>query len=621
MRNAVAILALALAAGCATTNTSYLAKVNDEPVTGAEVLRDFTRGHAALEKYLVSEKDTRKVLDKAIERRLMIQEAYRMGLQDAPPVRSGVAAFRARKMADLLVREEVDQKSVATPEELRAAYAAMAQGSIVRHVVVGTREEAEALRARLLAGADLAEIVRTSSIAPSARRGGVIPVEWGSEDPARERAVAPLAEGALSEVYQSESGWEVARVEKRLIRKPEELPSFEEVEDRLRSVVSGRKHQQRETEFYARVWEKHGAKMTPDCAPKITVLQAARRAPNPATCATWNGGKLTVSDVAAKVDLDRLEEAGESNYPAFVQYLVDDLVNREVLALEAESRGLGQRPELVAPLRARQDELVERYLYDEYVMKGVAVTDDEVKREYEAKRATFMSGSEYSVQQIVVATEDGARDVAAKLGTASFEELAKAHSIDPRAAEGGNVGKIPKEKLVDDFAPVAALAPGQVSAPIKSAMGFHLVKVVRIDPPRQQEYDEVKDAVRERMLEERRRAAIARWVEPIHKAAHVSINRAGIKAFTAEQRRLLAESDAQKAADAKRKEEAIAKRKAARDAADADKAKAAATPAAGDAPTATPAAAAGGAPAHPPKAPAAATKGAPPAPSPAPERR
>ena len=196
---------------------------------------------------------------------------------------------------------------------------------------------------------------------------------------------------------------------------------------------------------------------------------------------------------------------------------------------------------------------------------------------YEARRAEYMTEPEYVVAQIVVPTEAAAKEVQAKLGTERFEDLAKAHSIDPRSGEEGSVGKVPRSKLVNEFAPVAALGEGQVSAPIQSAVGFHLVKVLRIEPPRQKTLDEAKGDLRAKLLDEKRQAAVERWVKPIKKEARVSINKRGIRAFTTEQKAAMDKAEAERKAETDRKaaavkaaEEAAAKEAAAKGAAAKD---------------------------------------------------
>ena len=401
-------------------------------------------------------------------------------------------------------------------------------------------------------------------------------LEWGGPDVARERIAWALQEGGTSEVFQSGDGWEVVRLEKRIVGKPEELPVFEVVESRIRGVLKERKRKAREDEVIGRLWLKYGAKLV-ECAPKIEVLEAAKRTPDLAACAEWSVGRLTVSDVAGRVDLARLREAGEEQYRPFLDFMIDDLVNREVLGIEALALGYGDRPEIVEAVWVHEQELVERKLYDDYVMKGVSVTDDDVKAAYEARRAEYMTEPQYVLAQIVVPTEAVAKEVQAKLGAEKFEDLAKAYSIDPRSAEEGGIGTVPKSKLAEEFAPVAALAEGQVSAPIRSSVGFHFVKVLRIEPARQKTFDEAKRELGAKLLDEKRQAAIERWVKPIRKEASISLNDAGIRVFTAEQKATLAKEEADRQAEADRKaaavkaaEEAAAKEAAAKGAAAKD---------------------------------------------------
>ena len=84
-------------------------------------------------------------------------------------------------------------------------------------------------------------------------------------------------------------------------------------------------------------------------------------------------------------------------------------------------------------------------------------------------------------RHILVRTEDEANELRDQLEVgADFAELAKSHSTCPSAQEGGSLGEFKKGEMVPEFDHVVFgddLAEGQVSEPVKTQFGFHLIKL------------------------------------------------------------------------------------------------------------------------------------------------
>jgi len=81
---------------------------------------------------------------------------------------------------------------------------------------------------------------------------------------------------------------------------------------------------------------------------------------------------------------------------------------------------------------------------------------------------------------ILVKSEKQAKDIKSKIDNgASFEEMAKKYSACPSGANGGDLGYFDKNQMVPDFGKVAFSLPvGQVSDPVQTQFGWHLIKVI-----------------------------------------------------------------------------------------------------------------------------------------------
>ena len=108
-----------------------------------------------------------------------------------------------------------------------------------------------------------------------------------------------------------------------------------------------------------------------------------------------------------------------------------------------------------------------------------ALSDEAERKVYDEAVKQVKNEEEVHARHILVPTEDEAKAILAQLkGGADFATLAKEKSKDPGAAEGGDLGYFTKEQMVPEFSEVAfKLGKGQLSDPVKTQFGWHIIKV------------------------------------------------------------------------------------------------------------------------------------------------
>ena len=86
-----------------------------------------------------------------------------------------------------------------------------------------------------------------------------------------------------------------------------------------------------------------------------------------------------------------------------------------------------------------------------------------------------------TAQHILVNQEFEIKDIQKKLTEGvSFEDLARDFSTCPSGKEGGNLGEFGKGMMVPSFEKAAfALLPGEISQPVRTQFGFHLIKRIK----------------------------------------------------------------------------------------------------------------------------------------------
>ncbi|MGL4992118.1 MAG: peptidylprolyl isomerase [Sarcina sp.] len=144
----------------------------------------------------------------------------------------------------------------------------------------------------------------------------------------------------------------------------------------------------------------------------------------------------------------------------------------------------------------KKELLIQRTVED--VLSKVVVTDDEAKAYYDANQDEFKEPERVSAKHILVETEDKIKELRDKIvsGSKSFEEVAREDSTCPSNAQDGNLGEFSRGMMVPEFENAAFdLAVSEVSEPVKTQFGWHLIKVDAKHDASVQGFDDVKDAV------------------------------------------------------------------------------------------------------------------------------
>lgn len=179
--------------------------------------------------------------------------------------------------------------------------------------------------------------------------------------------------------------------------------------------------------------------------------------------------------------------------PAALDQLVRGTLAQKALLADAKSKGWDKQADVQAAIeQARRDIIARSYLASVNAPPADYPSDAEIQSAYERNRAAFTVPRALHVAQIYLAvapdadaatverTRKEAADLASRARTGDFAALAKAHSQDNASAvNGGDLGFVPDTAMLPAVRQAAdALKPGQVSAPIRTSTGFHVVKLI-----------------------------------------------------------------------------------------------------------------------------------------------
>jgi peptidyl-prolyl cis-trans isomerase C len=241
-----------------------------------------------------------------------------------------------------------------------------------------------------------------------------------------------------------------------------------------------------------------------------------------------NGVDIKQSDLALAeedVGADVQAASPEAKREHLISYLADIIMVTQA----ADKKNLADNPDFKRRLAFLRSKLLMGYELQQEAK--TALTDEALKQTYDEAVKSMSGQEEVHARHILVEGEDEAKAIIEQLkGGADFAKLAKEKSKDPGAAEGGDLGYFTKDQMVPEFADVAfKMYPGQLSNPVKTQFGWHVIKVEdkRIKQP--PEFEKVKDQIEAYLARKAQSDFIAKLrqsakVERLDKAAEQNKN-------------------------------------------------------------------------------------------------
>ena len=189
-----------------------------------------------------------------------------------------------------------------------------------------------------------------------------------------------------------------------------------------------------------------------------------------------NGMEIRFSDL-----LLAEEETAQAlaNVPEDVkfEYLLSLLIDRVIVSSDARTKGLTDDPGVQRRMAYYENKALRDVYWTQLISSRIS--DEAAKEFYDAQIGSVEPQEEIKARHILVATEEEAQSVIDALGAGGdFEALAKEHSTGPSGAEGGDLGYFTAGTMVAEFNDAAfALQAGEISAPVKTKFGWHVIKV------------------------------------------------------------------------------------------------------------------------------------------------
>jgi peptidyl-prolyl cis-trans isomerase C len=541
---------LVLIWGCGKKQGQIVARVGDREITVEELENEFQR-----ESRLIiqgrSELDRRRdALDKLIDDQVMILGAYKEGLDIEVENDTAFQKQKDQILLNELYKREILDKSQVSESELRKQYDKMKEEIHASHILVDSKELADSIYQELNQGADFGELAKEKSIDPSAKSnaGDLGFFGWGRMVPEFQEAAFALQEGQISKPVKSQFGWHIIKLLER--REAEQQP-FDKVKDMIRAQLERSRREERMKEYFQELKKEVNFKLNQESS---NLLMSKRTETPPdslglrrmgeqldmdkftddeksQTLFSYKGGEITVGDFLAQFNSMPPQYRPELDDGDKVEEVAFQSIVLDILSETARNQNLeGTRSFKDTWKKFKETEMAKR-MRGTVILQGVGISDEEIQSYYDRHPDRFEKPAEVQVKEILLKTEEEARDVLGQLNKgADFEKLAEEKTIRTYVQnKGGDLGSFRRARYPEIFDAAFEMEKGRLGGPIKIndrqyGECYAVIKLIDKKEAEKSPLDEIKDQVTRQARSEKDEKVVRSWIDTQKGRLNIEIN-------------------------------------------------------------------------------------------------
>ena len=209
-----------------------------------------------------------------------------------------------------------------------------------------------------------------------------------------------------------------------------------------------------------------------------------------------NGKEIFEEDVLKFLNDMGPQMAMQFQSPEGIQRVVDELINQELLYLDAVDSNMEQEEEYKDLLELTKVNLLKNFAFNKLIGKE-EVSEKEIEDFYNEYKENFQRPEMLNASHILIDGEEKANEIAEEIKNGlSFEDAAMKYSSCPSKEQGGNLGEFGRGQMVPEFENAAfEMEEGAISDPVKSQFGYHIIKLNEKLPASVSTIEETKDEI------------------------------------------------------------------------------------------------------------------------------
>lgn len=242
--------------------------------------------------------------------------------------------------------------------------------------------------------------------------------------------------------------------------------------------------------------------------------------------ATVNGTNITERDM--EIAMTRFPKENQAYFASEQgqEQLLEQLISFELLYKHANDLNLQESEDFKSQLEIMKKDLLIQSVVKN-VLDKITVSEEAAREFYDNNTEMFNTGESVSAKHILIESEEKANEIKEKIEQGlSFEDAAKEFSTCPSSSQGGNLGNFTRGRMVPEFENAAfELNIGEVSSPVKTQFGYHIIKVEEKLEPTIKSFEEVKDSIIGNLTNQNQNDAYIKLINELKEKYKVEINK------------------------------------------------------------------------------------------------
>ncbi|KGK81079.1 peptidylprolyl isomerase [Clostridium sp. HMP27] len=240
--------------------------------------------------------------------------------------------------------------------------------------------------------------------------------------------------------------------------------------------------------------------------------------------ATFNGKHITNKDLQEIISRFPAERQQHLATPEGRKELLNEVVSFEVLYEYAKDSSMEEEKDFLIQLENAKKEILTQIAIKK-IISSVKVDEEDIVKFYESNKEMFKTEENITAKHILVKTLEECNSILNEIKNGmKFEKAAEKYSTCPSKNKGGALGTFGHGRMVPPFEKAAfTMSAGEISEPVKTQFGYHLIFVEDKKPESIIALDEVKGSIYAQVLQEKQKDMYISFVDDLKKKYNVNI--------------------------------------------------------------------------------------------------